>query len=74
MLTGRLARELLPDGIKVNAADLGLTATDLNGHTGHRSVDEAATIVVKRATSNAIGPTGGFFHDGHADNLSRHSW
>ena len=66
MLTVKLAKELLADGIKVNAADPGFTATDLNGHTGHRTVEEAAAIAVELVTLNPMGPTGGFFHDGHA--------
>ncbi len=66
MLTVKLAKELLADGIKVNAADPGFTATDLNGHTGHRTVEEAAKVAVDLATLSPIGPTGGFFHDGHA--------
>ena len=73
MLTVKLSKELLTDGIKVNAADPGFTATDLNGHTGHRTVEEAATIAVELATLNPMGPTGGFFHDGHAGQ-SRHRW
>ncbi len=73
MLTVKLAKELLADGIKVNAADPGFTATDLNGRTGYRTVEEAAAIAVKLATLNPIGPTGGFFHDGHAGQ-SRLPW
>lgn len=73
MLTVKLAKELLDEGIKVNAADPGFTATDLNGHTGHRTVEEAARIVVDLATLGALGPSGGFFHDGHAGQ-SRHRW
>lgn len=73
MLTVKLAKELLADGIKVNAADPGFTATDLNGHTGHRTVEEAAKIAVELATLHPMGPTAGFFHDGHASQ-SRHRW
>ena len=73
MLMVKLAKELLADGIKVNAADPGFTATDLNGHTGYRAVEEAAVIAVELATLNPMGPTGGFFHDGHAGQ-SRHRW
>lgn len=73
MLTVKLAKELLGDGIKVNAADPGFTATDLNGNTGHRSVEEAATVAVNLATLGFMGPTGGFFHDGHATQ-NRHCW
>jgi len=73
MFTIKLAKELLAEGVKVNAADPGYTATDLNHHTGPRSVDEAAVIAVRLATLGPLGPTGGFFHDGHA-NESRHPW
>lgn len=73
MFTIKLAKELLADGIKVNAADPGYTATDLNHHSGHRSVDEAAVIAVRLATLGPLGPTGGFFHDGHASD-ARNPW
>lgn len=73
MLTIKLAKELMPDGIKVNAADPGFTATDLNGHSGPRNVDEAAKVVVELATLDFMGPTAGFFHDGYAAQ-SRHRW
>jgi len=74
MFTAKFAKELLHEGIKVNAADPGYTATDLNGHTGHRTVEEAAAIAVNLATLGYMGPTGGFFNDGHADTLSRLAW
>lgn len=74
MFTVKLAKELLAEGIKVKAADPGDTATDLNGHSGHRKVEEAAVIAVKLASLDAMGPTGGFFHDGDADSPSRHPW
>lgn len=74
MFTAKFAKELLSEGIKVNAADPGYTATDLNGHTGHRTVDEAAAIVVHLATLGDMGPTGGFFNDGYADTPSRLAW
>lgn len=73
MLTVKLAKDLLPEGIKVNAADPGFTATDMNGHTGYRDVDQAAAVAVHLATLGPLGPTGGFFHDGHADQ-ARHRW
>ena len=74
MLTVKLAKELLADGIKVNAADPGYTATDLNGHTGTRTVEEAAAIAVELATLGPLGPTGGFFNDGYADTMGRYRW
>ncbi len=74
MFTIKFAKELMHEGIKVNAADPGFTATDLNHHTGHRSVEEAAAIAVRLATLSAMGPTGGFFHDGYLNDLSRLRW
>lgn len=57
-LTVMFARELADTGIKVNAADPGWTATDLNGFNAPRSVEEGAQIVVKLATLPADGPSG----------------
>ncbi len=74
MLTVKLAKALLADGIKVNAADPGYTATDLNGHTGTRTVEEAAAIAVELATLGPLGPTGGFFNDGYANKMGRYQW
>ena len=74
MFTAKFAKELANEGIKVNAADPGYTATDLNGHSGHRSVEQAAAVVVQLSTLGYMGPTGGFFNDGYADLPSRLSW
>jgi NAD(P)-dependent dehydrogenase (short-subunit alcohol dehydrogenase family) len=41
-VTLAFAKELAAYGITVNAADPGYTATDFNGHTGYRTVDQAA--------------------------------
>lgn len=49
--------------IKVNAADPGRCATDLNGHAGDRSTADGANIIVKLATLADDGPSGGFFDD-----------
>ncbi|GEO67576.1 SDR family oxidoreductase [Levilactobacillus spicheri] len=57
-LTVMFARELKGTAIKVNAADPGWTATDLNGFNAPRSVAEGAQIVVKLATLPADGPSG----------------
>jgi NAD(P)-dependent dehydrogenase (short-subunit alcohol dehydrogenase family) len=75
MLTVKLAKELLAEGIKVNAVNPGYTATDLNGNMGHRTVEEAARVVVELAAFKpfAFSPTAGFFHDGHAQQ-HRHPW
>ena len=74
MVTIKLAKELMSEGIKVNAADPGLTATDLTGHMGDRSPEEAAAVAVELATSGRLGPTCGFFHHGYAGCLSQHPW
>lgn len=74
MLTLKLAKDLIADGIKVNAADPGLTATDMTGHLGERTPAQAARIAVYLATLGPLGPTGGFFHDGNSDPMPRHRW
>jgi NAD(P)-dependent dehydrogenase (short-subunit alcohol dehydrogenase family) len=58
------SKELAQAGIKVNAADPGYTNTDFNGHTGHRTVEQATKGIVELATLDEDGPTGGYFHDG----------
>ena len=60
------ARELAPHGIMVNAAAPGYTATDLNAHRGGRTVQQAAEIIVRLATLEAGGPTGGYFDENGA--------
>ena len=49
MLTVQLAEELRGTGIVVNAACPGYVSTDLNGHTGYLSTDEAARVPVRLA-------------------------
>jgi NAD(P)-dependent dehydrogenase (short-subunit alcohol dehydrogenase family) len=61
MITALYARELRDTPIKVNAANPGYTATDLNGQTGFRSVEEGAEASVHLATLPADGPTGSFW-------------
>ncbi|WP_033338536.1 SDR family NAD(P)-dependent oxidoreductase [Catenuloplanes japonicus] len=48
MLTAIYAKAL--PGIRINAADPGYTATDLNGHSGHQTVTEGTDAVVALAT------------------------
>ncbi|MDE1146839.1 MAG: SDR family NAD(P)-dependent oxidoreductase [Azospirillaceae bacterium] len=62
-VTLAFAKDLADTGIKVNAACPGHTATDLNGHSGPRTVQQAATVIIDLATLPAIGPTGGFFNE-----------
>ena len=61
--TVTFAKELEPLGIKVNAACPGYVKTDMNGHQGHRSVEEGAAIAVRLARLGPDGPTAGFFND-----------
>ncbi len=61
--TVTLAHELKDTKIKVNSADPGFTATDLNGHRGYRTVEQGASVIVKLATLAEMGATGGYFDD-----------
>ncbi|MBV8634324.1 MAG: SDR family NAD(P)-dependent oxidoreductase [Burkholderiaceae bacterium] len=61
MLTVQLAHELRDSGIKVNSADPGYTATDLNGQRGYQSVAQGAISSIKLALLEDDGPSGGFF-------------
>jgi NAD(P)-dependent dehydrogenase (short-subunit alcohol dehydrogenase family) len=58
MITAMYAKELRDTPIKVNAANPGYTATDLNRHRGFRSVAEGAAASVYLATLPADGPSG----------------
>jgi NAD(P)-dependent dehydrogenase (short-subunit alcohol dehydrogenase family) len=49
-------------GMRVNAADPGFTATDLNGRTGTQTVEQGAEIIVRLAQAGPDGPTGGYFN------------
>ncbi len=63
MITVVLASELADTPIKVNAADPGYVATDLNQHSGPRTVAQGATEAVRLATLPPDGPTGGYFDE-----------
>ena len=63
MMTIIFAAQLRDTPIKVNAADPGYTATDLNQNRGTRTVEQGAATPVRLATLPADGPTGGFFSD-----------
>jgi len=62
-VTVSLAKSLAAEGIKVNAVDPGYTATDFNGHSGYRTVEQAAAGVAWLARQDASGPTGGFYFE-----------
>lgn len=57
-LTNTYARAL--PRFRVNAADPGYTATDLNGHSGHQTVTEGTDAIVALAQLGPDGPTGRF--------------
>lgn len=59
MLTVQYAKAL--PGMRINAVEPGYTATDLNAHSGHQSVEEGAEIIVRMAQLGPDGPTGGYF-------------
>lgn len=59
MITTQYAKAL-PE-FKINTVDPGYTATDLNAHRGHQSVEQGAEVIVALASVGADGPTGGYF-------------
>jgi NAD(P)-dependent dehydrogenase (short-subunit alcohol dehydrogenase family) len=61
--TVMLAHELKDTNIKVNSADPGFTATDLNGHSGYKTVEQGASVIVDLATLPETGATGSYFDD-----------
>jgi len=58
MITAMYAKELRETPIKVNAANPGYCATDLNGRSGFRTPEQGAEVSVHLATLPADGPTG----------------
>jgi NAD(P)-dependent dehydrogenase (short-subunit alcohol dehydrogenase family) len=62
-ITVQFAYELRDTAIKVNAADPGYVATDMNRNQGVRSVEQGAATPVRLAMLPADGPTGGYFND-----------
>ena len=58
MVTAMYAKELRDTPIKVNAANPGYCATDLNGKSGFRTPEQGAEISVHLATLPEDGPTG----------------
>ncbi len=62
-ITVQYAREVRDSPIKINAACPGYVATDLNHHSGTRTVAEGAGIAVTLATLPADGPSGAFMDE-----------
>jgi len=63
MITVQFANELKGAGIKVNSANPGFTATDMNQHRGTRTVEQGAATPVRLALLPDDGPTAGVFSD-----------
>lgn len=61
MVTAMYAKELAETTVKVNSANPGYCATDLNGHSGFRTAAEGASVSVYLATLADDGPTGTFW-------------
>lgn len=73
MFTVLLAKELRPEGIKVNSADPGLTQTDAGGPSAPYTVEQGARPAVWLACLGDDGPTGCFFT--HVDeHVSSNPW
>jgi len=58
MVTAMYAKEFRDTPIKINAANPGYCATDLNGRSGFRTPEQGAEVSVHLATLPADGPTG----------------
>ncbi|HYX13574.1 MAG TPA: hypothetical protein VE944_04240 [Nostoc sp.] len=65
-----MAAELKDTPIKINAADPGFTATDINQYQGHRTVEQGAIATggyaytaVRLATLPDDASSGGFFDE-----------
>jgi NAD(P)-dependent dehydrogenase (short-subunit alcohol dehydrogenase family) len=63
MITIQFANELKSMGIKVNSANPGFTATDMNQNRGTKTVEQGAATPVRLALLPDEGPTAGVFSD-----------
>ncbi|HUE42784.1 MAG TPA: SDR family oxidoreductase [Candidatus Sulfotelmatobacter sp.] len=64
MMTVQLAYELRDTTIKVNSANPGYTATDLNNHQGPQTIEEGSAETVRLALIGDEGPSGQFLETG----------
>ncbi|MEU9507864.1 SDR family oxidoreductase [Micromonospora sp. NPDC048170] len=62
-VTVSYANELRGTPIKVNAADPGYCATDMNDGEGDRTPQQGASVAIRLATLPASGPSGGYFDE-----------
>lgn len=63
MITAMYAKQLRDTPIKINAANPGYCATDLNGNSGFRTPEQGAQVVAHLATLPHDGPTGVLWGD-----------
>jgi len=61
--TVMFAEALRADGVKVNAVNPGYVYSAVSFFKGTRSPEQGAAVLIKYATLDADGPTGGFFDD-----------
>jgi NAD(P)-dependent dehydrogenase (short-subunit alcohol dehydrogenase family) len=59
LLTAQYAKAY--PAVRINAAEPGFTATDLNGNNGRQTVEQGALVIAQLAQIGPDGPTGGFF-------------
>jgi NAD(P)-dependent dehydrogenase (short-subunit alcohol dehydrogenase family) len=57
-ITVAFAKELRGTPVKVNAANPGVVATDINHHRGQRTPEQGAAIAVRLALLDGAGPSG----------------
>lgn len=57
------ADELKDDGIKVNAAHPGLVSSALSHYMGTRTGEDGARVIIKLATLDENGPSGGYYDE-----------
>lgn len=62
MFTVDLAYDLRETKVTVNSVCPGYTATDLNNHSGHQTIEEGAIAIVRLAQTAEDSPTAGFIH------------
>ncbi len=62
MFTVDLAYDLRESKVTVNSVCPGYTATDLNNHSGHQTIEEGAIAIVRLVQTAEDVPTGGFIH------------
>jgi len=60
-LTVQFAAELHGSTVTINSVEPGYTQTDLTGHQGFQTAEQAAAVIEKYALIGPGGPNGGFF-------------